>query len=118
MTPQAPARPILTEENDLARLRRRGAEARRFVAEMDPSLLDTSGIDLTLHDLLSLERCWTVWTMRTATSWEMTGSGSNKLRAHPSVADIGALTRLLLERGINKVVVAELLALLDRKLRT
>ncbi len=42
---------ISTEESQRERLLRRSAEARRFVAEVDPSLLDTSGIDLTLHEL-------------------------------------------------------------------
>jgi hypothetical protein len=34
-----------------ARFLRRAREARAFVASVDPSLLDTSGVDTTLHDL-------------------------------------------------------------------
>ncbi len=33
------------------RFRTRAARARECVARLDPTLLDTSGVDLTLHDL-------------------------------------------------------------------
>jgi hypothetical protein len=45
------ATPQPEDAAERARFLRRAAEARAFVARVDPSLLDTSGVDATLHDL-------------------------------------------------------------------
>jgi hypothetical protein len=39
------------QEGDRERLLRRATEAREYASRVDPSLLDSRGIDLTLHDL-------------------------------------------------------------------
>jgi predicted nucleotidyltransferase len=43
--------------------------------------------------------------MLTITSLETAGSGSCAVRTHPGVADIGALTRLMLDKGIEFILV-------------